>query len=84
LAFCIDRGQLHRLAGRVRRRLGIAHALSVKLALANGCSLAAQPGGLFGWVDTGVGTDVLALRTMDAGVCLCLEPCSTPRASPAH
>jgi DNA-binding transcriptional MocR family regulator len=38
---------------------------SVKLALAHGCTFAAEPVGLFGWVDTGVDTDTLAQRMLD-------------------
>ena len=42
-------------------------ARSVKLALAAGCTFAAEPAGLFGWVDTGVDTDALAQRLLDEG-----------------
>jgi DNA-binding transcriptional MocR family regulator len=42
----------------------------VKLALAAGCSFAAPPAGLFGWVDTGVDTDTLAQRMLDVGYLL--------------
>ena len=67
LAWCIDQGQLRRHAERVRTRLGQARARSVKLALAHGCVFAAEPAGLFGWVDTGVDTDALAQRMLDEG-----------------
>ncbi len=67
LAWCIDQGQLRRHAERVRTRLDAARARSVKLALAHGCSFAAEPAGLFGWVDTGVDTDALAQRMLDEG-----------------
>ncbi|RZJ27080.1 MAG: PLP-dependent aminotransferase family protein [Haliea sp.] len=67
LAWCIDQGQLRRHAERVRGRLASARARSVKLALAHGCSFAAEPAGLFGWVDTGVDTDALAQRMLDEG-----------------
>ncbi|MEO8012968.1 MAG: PLP-dependent aminotransferase family protein, partial [Polaromonas sp.] len=30
-----------------------------------GCSFAAEPAGLFGWVETGVDTDALAQRLLD-------------------
>jgi DNA-binding transcriptional MocR family regulator len=43
---------------------------SVKLALAHGCTFAAEPVGLFGWVDTGVDTDTLAQRMLDKGYLL--------------
>ncbi|MDI1272294.1 PLP-dependent aminotransferase family protein, partial [Polaromonas sp.] len=67
LAWCIDQGQLRRHAERVRTRLDAARARSVKLALAHGCSFAAEPAGLFGWVETGVDTDALAQRMLDEG-----------------
>lgn len=65
LAWCIDQGQLRRHAERIRTRLDQARARSVKLALAHGCTFAAEPAGLFGWVDTGVDTDALAQRLLD-------------------
>ena len=67
LAWCIDQGQLRRHAERIRSRLELARARSVKLALAHGCSFAAEPAGLFGWVETGVDTDALAPRMLDEG-----------------
>ena len=67
LAWCIDQGQLRRHAERIRTRLDQARARSVKLALAHGCTFAAEPAGLFGWVDTGVDTDALAQRMLDEG-----------------
>jgi DNA-binding transcriptional MocR family regulator len=70
LAWCIDQGQLRRHAQRIRVRLDLARARSVKLALAAGCSFAAEPAGLFGWVDTGVDTDALSQRMLDAGYLL--------------
>jgi len=70
LAWCIDQGQLRRHAERIRTRLDLARARSVKLALAAGCSFAAPPAGLFGWVDTGVDTDALAQRMLDEGYLL--------------
>jgi len=70
LAWCIDQGQLRRHAERIRTRLDQARARSVKLALAHGCSFAAEPAGLFGWVETGVDTDMLAQRMLDEGYLL--------------
>ena len=70
LALCIEQGQLRRHAERIRTRLDAARARSVKLALAAGCRFAAEPTGLFGWVDTGVDTDVLAQRMLDEGYLL--------------
>ena len=70
LAWCITQGQLRRHAERVRVRLDTARARSVKLAEAHGCRFMAPPAGLFGWVDTGVDTEVLAQRMLDAGYLL--------------
>jgi DNA-binding transcriptional MocR family regulator len=70
LAWCIDQGQLRRHAERIRTRLDQARARSVKLALAHGCTFAAPPAGLFGWVDTGVDTGLLAQRMLDVGYLL--------------
>ena len=67
LALCIDQGQLRRHAERMRQRLAQARARSVQLALEAGCRFAAEPAGLFGWVDTGVDTDMLAQRMLDEG-----------------
>jgi DNA-binding transcriptional MocR family regulator len=70
LAWCIDQGQLRRHAERIRTRLDLARARSVKLALAHGCTFAAEPAGLFGWVETGVDTDALSQRMLDEGYLL--------------
>lgn len=67
LALCIDQGQLRRHAERIRQRLAQARARSVQLALEAGCSFAAEPAGMFGWVETGVDTDMLAQRMLDEG-----------------
>jgi len=67
LALCIEQGQLRRHAERLRARLDVARARSVRLAEAAGCRFVAEPAGLFGWVDTGVDTDVLAQRLLDDG-----------------
>ncbi|MBA2672201.1 PLP-dependent aminotransferase family protein [Ramlibacter sp.] len=70
LALCIEQGQLRRHAERIRTRLDGARSRSVKLALQAGCRFAAEPAGLFGWVDTGVDTDALAQRMLDEGYLL--------------
>ncbi len=70
LAQCIEQGQLRRHAERVRTRLDAARGRSAKLAQQAGCLLAAEPAGLFGWVDTGVDTEQLALRLLDDGYLL--------------
>ena len=87
LALCIEQGQLRRHAERIRTRLEAARGRSVKLALAAGCTFAAEPAGLFGWVETGVDTDVLAQRMLDEGYLLApgalfhasRQPCSLMR-----
>jgi DNA-binding transcriptional MocR family regulator len=70
LAVCIEQGHLRRHAERLRTRLDLARARSVKLALAAGCTFHAEPAGLFGWVDTGVDTDALSQRMLDEGYLL--------------
>jgi DNA-binding transcriptional MocR family regulator len=70
LALCIEQGQLRRHCERIRTRLDGARARSVKLALQAGCRFAAEPAGLFGWVDTGVDTDALSQRMLDEGYLL--------------
>jgi len=70
LALCMEQGQLRRHAERIRTRLDAARSRSVKLALHAGCTFAAEPAGLFGWVDTGVDTDALAQRMLDEGCLL--------------
>ena len=70
LAWCMDQGQLRRHAERIRSRLDQARARSAQLALAHGCTFAAEPAGLFGWVETGVDTELLAQRMLDEGYLL--------------
>lgn len=70
LAICIEQGQLRRHAERIRTRLDVARSRSVKLAVNAGCTFAAEPAGLFGWVETGVDTDALAQRMLDEGYLL--------------
>lgn len=70
LALCIEQGQLRRHAERIRTRLDAARARGVKLALGAGCTFAAEPVGLFGWVETGMDTDALAQRMLDEGYLL--------------
>ncbi|MCG2591621.1 PLP-dependent aminotransferase family protein [Ramlibacter sp. XY19] len=70
LAHCIEQGQLRRHSERIKTRLDAARSRSVKLALGAGCTFAAEPAGLFGWVETGVDTDQLAQRMLDEGYLL--------------
>ena len=70
LAHCMEQGQLRRHAERIRTRLDAARSRSARLAVQAGCHFAAEPAGLFGWLDTGVDTDQLALRMLDEGYLL--------------
>ena len=65
IALCIENGQLHRHIERVRNRLVQARKLSVPLAQQAGCQFMTEPAGMFGWVDTGMDTEVLAQRMLD-------------------
>lgn len=65
LAWRIDHDQLRRHAERIRTRLGAARNRSVKLALVQGCTFAADPVGIFGRIETGVDTDALSQRMLD-------------------
>src|SRR6185295_16752453 len=56
-----------RHAERVVARLAAARTRVVRLAQDSGCTLAAEPQGLFGWVDTGVDTEALAERMAAEG-----------------
>ncbi len=70
IAHCINEGHLRKHSERVRTRLDAARSRSVKLALQSGCTFAAEPAGLFGWVETGVDTETLAQRMLDDGILL--------------
>ena len=65
LAHCLEQGRLRRHAERVVQRLDAARARTVRLAEAHGCRFAAEPRGLFGWVDAGVDTERLAHAMLD-------------------
>jgi DNA-binding transcriptional MocR family regulator len=70
LALCLEQGAIRRHTERLSQLLDAARSRSVKLALAHDCQFVAPPQGLFGWVDVGVDTDLLALRMHDAGYLL--------------
>jgi DNA-binding transcriptional MocR family regulator len=70
LAWCVEQGQIRRHAERIRQRLDVARSRSVALARAHGFVFAAEPVGIFGWVDTGVDTDALSQRMLDEGYLL--------------
>ncbi len=70
LAHCIQDGHLRKHCERVKVRLDAARSRSARLALQSGCSFAAEPAGLFGWVDAGVDTEELASRMLDDNILL--------------
>lgn len=70
LAWCLEQGQIRRHAEHIRQRLEAARRRSAQLAQTHGFALAAPPAGLFGWLETGVDTDVLAQRMLDEGYLL--------------
>ena len=70
LAWCLEQGQIRRHAEHIRQRLNHARSRSVALALSHGYSFAAEPVGIFGWLDTGVDTDALSQRMLDEGYLL--------------
>jgi DNA-binding transcriptional MocR family regulator len=67
LALCLEQGQLRRHSERVIQQLDVARARCLQLARQSGCHFAAQPQGLFGWMDVGVDTERLTLPMLDAG-----------------
>ena len=67
VAWCLDQGLLRRHAERMQHKLDAARVRVVRLALDAGCQFAAPPQGLFGWVDTGVDTEILASRLAAEG-----------------
>ncbi len=70
LAWCLEQGQIRRHAERIRQRLDGARSRSVALAQAHGFVFAAEPVGIFGWLETGVDTDALSQRMLDEGYLL--------------
>jgi DNA-binding transcriptional MocR family regulator len=80
LAYCFEHGSIRRHSERVAAKLDAARSRSVQLARGAGCRFAAEPRGLFGWVDVGVDTDRLAEIMLDDG--WLLAPGSLFHASP--
>lgn len=70
LAIAIGEGQLRRHIDRLRVRLDAARQRSVRLAEQAGCRFATEPAGVFGWLDTGVDTELLAQRMFADGYLL--------------
>ena len=67
VAWCLEQGLLRRHAERVTVRLAAARLRVMRLVEEAGCRFAAAPAGLFGWVETGVDTELLALHLAKAG-----------------
>ena len=67
VAICLQQGSLRRHAERVTARLDAARERTVRLAKRAGCHFAAEPAGLFGWIDVGADTEALALALLDEG-----------------
>jgi DNA-binding transcriptional MocR family regulator len=67
VAWCLDQGLLRRHAERIVAQLDAARVRAHRLAEDAGCRLASPPRGLFGWVDTGIDTDRLAMTMLDEG-----------------
>lgn len=67
VALCLEQGLMRRHAERVTALLDAARGRSVRLAQVAGCRFVAPPAGLFGWVDVGCDTEVLARALFDEG-----------------
>jgi DNA-binding transcriptional MocR family regulator len=67
LAHCLEQGLLRRHAERVRQLLDAARARCTAAAARHGFRFAAEPRGLFGWVDAEVDTERVARTLLDAG-----------------
>ncbi len=84
LARLLQRGWLRRHMERVNERLAVARARCQRHAEAAGCRFALPPAGLFGWLDSGVDSERLALRLAEQGFRIAAEPLFSPtrRAGP--
>lgn len=67
VATCLESGQLHRHTERVLARLDAARTRCVAMTTRAGGRFIHPPQGLFGWLDTGVDSEALAQRLLDAG-----------------
>lgn len=67
VALCLEQGSLRRHAERVTALLAAARTRTVRLAREAGCRFVTPPAGLFGWVDVGEDTEVLAQQLLDDG-----------------
>ena len=83
LALLLQRGGVHRQAAALRARLARARQRVVRLARDHGCRFETSPNGLFGWVDTGVDTDLLARLLHDSGYLIAPGRLFDPRGEPS-
>ena len=67
VALCLEQGLMRRHAERVVALLDAARGRAVRLAMGAGCRFVTPPAGLFGWVDTGHDTELLAQLLHDEG-----------------
>jgi DNA-binding transcriptional MocR family regulator len=67
IALCLEQGLLRRHAERAVQRLDAARSRTVQLAQAAGFAFVTPPQGLFGWLDAGADTEVLARQLLDEG-----------------
>ena len=65
MALCLQQGWLRRYTEGVVSRLDAARQRVVQLARKQGLRFAAPPAGLFGWLDLGVDSTVVAQRLLD-------------------
>lgn len=78
LAHLLARGGLRRHAERVNEQLGLARSRCQKLAEQAGCLFSVPPAGLFGWVHTGVDSDLLAQALAAQGLRIAPERLFSP------
>ncbi len=83
LALLFERGSVPRQAAALRERLARARRQAVQAARHQGCRFELAPRGLFGWVDTGVDTERLALRLHERGWLIAPGRLFDPEARPS-
>ncbi len=83
LALLFERGSVPRQAAALRERLARARRQAVQAARQRGCRFELPPRGLFGWVDTGVDTEPLALRLHESGWLIAPGRLFDPEARPS-
>lgn len=83
LALLFERGAVPRQAAALRERLARARRQAVQAARQHGCRFDFPPRGLFGWVDTGVDTEGLALCLHNRGYLIAPGRLFDPEAGPS-